>query len=237
MIGGAARRARARARPLSAGLAPGRLVAWSGGAVVLGAVTALVLAPPGDFSARAPEALVELFARGRSRILLALYLSGLAWCGAFLVFAAALQHGLRARSDETTRLLGSIGLAGAVANSCAIGVLLVLIGLAAFRAEEGAHARFLPLLTDAAALANVFTGFATAVCIGGFAPALRRVGFPRWLLALGAAVGVHHLSSAGALATRGSFSPTGWIAASAPLGMALWVGCVAALAWPRRDRL
>jgi hypothetical protein len=204
---------------------------------VLGAVAAFAVGPPGDFSVRAPELLVELYARGRTRILLALYLSGFAWCGAFLVFAAALQHGLRARTDETTRLLASVGFAGAVANACAIGVVLVLAALGAFRADEGAHARLLPLLADAAALANVFTGFATGVCVGGFAPALRRVGFPRWLLALGAAVGVHHLVSAGALATRGAFSPTGWLAASAPLGMALWVGCVAALAWPRRDRL
>jgi hypothetical protein len=204
---------------------------------VLGAAAALALAPPGDFSVRAPEPLVELFARGRARILLGVYLSGVAWCGAFLVFAAALSHGLRARSDETTRLLASVGFAGAVANAAAIGVVLVLAALAAFRAHEGAYARLLPLLADASALANAFTGFATAVCLGGFAPALRRVGFPRWLLALGAAVGAHHLAAAGALATRGSFSPTGWLAASAPLGMTLWVGCVAALAWPRRDRL
>jgi hypothetical protein len=203
---------------------------------VLGTLAALALAPPGDFSVRAPEPLVELYARGRTRILLSLYVSGLAWCGAFLVFTAALQHGLRARSDETTRLLANVGFAGGVANACAIGVFLVLAALAAFRADEGAHARLLPLLSDAAALANAFTGFATAVCIGGFAPALRRVGFPRWLVPIGALVVVHHLVSAGALATRGALSPSGWLAASAPLGMTLWVGSTAALAWRRRDR-
>jgi hypothetical protein len=218
------------------GLAPGRLVAWSGAAVVLGTVAAVALTPAGDFSVRAPEPLVAFYASGRGRILLGAYLSGLAWCGAFLAFVAALQHGLRARSDETTRLLASVGFAGGLANSCAIGVVLVLVALAAFRAEEGAHARLLPLLADAAALANAFTGFATAACIGGFAPALRRVGFPRWLFALGVLVAAHHLASAGALATRGAFSPAGWLAASAPLGMTLWVACVAALAWLRRDR-
>jgi hypothetical protein len=203
---------------------------------VVGTAGALALAPLGDFSVRAPEPLVELYARGRGRILLGAYLSGLAWCGAFLVFVAALQHGLRARSDETTRLLANVGFAGGVANACAIGGVLVLAALAAFRAEEGAHARMLPLLADGAALANAFTGFATAVCIGGFAPALRRVGFPRWLFALGAVVAVHHLASAGALATRGALSPSGWVASSAPLGMTLWVGSIAALAWRRRDR-
>jgi hypothetical protein len=203
---------------------------------VLGTAAALALTPPGDFTVRAPEPLVELYARGRVRILLGLYLSGLAWGGAFLVFAAALQHGLRARSDETTRLFASVGFAGGVANACAIGVFLVVAALAAFRADEGAHARMLPLLADAAALANAFTGFATAVCVGGFAPALRRVGFPRWLGVVGASVAVHHLAAAGALATRGGWSPSGWVAATAPLGMTVWVGCVAALAWRRRDR-
>jgi hypothetical protein len=203
---------------------------------VLGTLAALALLPPGDFSVRAPEPLVELYARGRTRLLLALYVSGLAWCGAFLVFVAALQHGLRARSDETTRLLASVGFAGGVANACAINGVLVLAGLAAFRASEGAHARWLPLLADAAALANAFTGFATAVCIGGFSPALRRGGFPRWLGAVGALVAAHHLASAGALATRGAWSPSGWLATSAPLGMTCWVGCVAMLAWRRRDR-
>ena len=203
---------------------------------MLGTAAALAAVPPVDFAVRAPETLVDLYARGRGRILLGLYLSGLAWCGAFLVFVAALQHGLRARSDETTRLLASVGFAGGVANACAIGVFLLLSALAAFRAEEGAHARLLPLLADAVALANAFTGFATAVCTLGFSPALRRVGFPRWLVALGSIVAVHHVASAGALATRGVFSPSGWLATTAPLGMSLWVACVAALAWRRRDR-
>jgi hypothetical protein len=73
--------------------------------------------------------------------------------------------------------------------------------------------------------------------VGGFSPTLRRVGFPKWLVALGVFVGLHHLASAAALATEGVFSPQGPISTSAPLGMTLWVGCVAGLAWLRRERV
>jgi len=222
---------------LNGRLTPARLVAWSGAAVVVGTIAAAAVAPHVDFSVRAPNALVEQFSRGRNAILAGLYLSGLAWGGAFLVFVAALQHDLRSRSDETTRLLASVGFAGGLANACAIGTFELFAALAAFRADEGAYARLLPLLADAASLANALTGFATAVCVGGFAPALRRVGFPLWLVALGAAVGLHHLASAAAMAPAGLWSPSGLVSTTAPLGMTLWVGCVAALAWRRRNRL
>jgi hypothetical protein len=222
---------------LNGRLTPARLVAWSGAAVVVGTVAAAALAPQLDFSVRAPNALVEMFSRGRNTMLVALYLSGLAWSGAFLVFVAALEHDLRSRSDETTRLLASVGFAGGIANACAIGTFDLFAALAAFRADQGAYARLLPLLVDATSLANSFTGFATAVCVGGFSPALRRVGFPRWLVALGAAVALQHLASAAALAPAGLWSPSGLVSTTAPLGMTLWVGCVAALAWRRRNRL
>jgi hypothetical protein len=222
---------------VSARLTPARLVAWSGAAVVVGTAAATALAPHIDFSQRAPNALVELFSGARDAILASLYLSGLAWSSAFLVFVAALAHDLRSRSDETTRLLAGVGFAGGIANACAIGTFTLFAALAAFRADEGAYARLLPLLVDAASLANAFTGFATAVCVGGFSPALRRVGFPRWLVALGAVVALHHLASAAALARSGLWSPSGLVSASAPLGMTFWVGCVAALAWLRRNRL
>lgn len=222
---------------MSSRLTPARLVAWSGTAVVvLGTLAAATMAPHVDFSVRAPDALVEQLSRGRDAILAGLYLSGLAFCGAFLVFVAALAHDLRSRSDETTRMLASVGFAGGLANSCAIGIFNVFLALAAFRADEGAYARLLPLLVDATSLANSFTGFATAVCVGGFSPALRRVGFPRWLVALGVAVGLHHLASAASLAPVGRWSPSGLISTTAPIGMTLWVGCVSALAWRRRNR-
>lgn len=218
-------------------LTPARLVAWSGAVVVVGTAAATVLAPPLDLSQRAPNALVELLSGARDGILASLYLSGLAWCGAFLVFVAALAHDLRSRSDETTRLLAGVGFAGGLANAAAIGVFQLFAALAAFRADEGAYARLLPLLLDAAGLANAFTGFATAVCVGAFSPALRRVGFPRWLVALGVFVALHHLASAAALAPSGRWSPSGPVSASAPFGMSLWVGCVAGIAWLRRNRL
>jgi len=216
---------------------PARLVAWSGAAVVVGTIAAAALAPHVAYSVRAPDALAETFSRGRNALLASLYLSGLAWGAAFLVFVAALEHDLRSRSDETTRLLASVGFAGGLANACAIGTFDLLAALAAFRADEGADARLLPLLVDAAGLANAFTGFATAVCVGGFSTALRRVGFPRRLVALGAAVGVQHLASAAALAPAGPWSPSGLVSTTAPLGMTLWVACVAAIAWRRRNRL
>lgn len=222
---------------MSSRLAPARLVAWSGVAVVVGTIAAAAVAPHVDFSVRAPDALVEQLSRGRDAMLAGLYLSGLAWGGAFLVFVAALAHDLRSRSDESTRMLGSVGFAGGLANACAIGTFNLFAALAAFRADEGAYARLLPLLVDATSLANSFTGFATAVCVGGFSPALRRVGFPRWLVALGVVVGLHHLASAAALAPSGRWSsPSGWLTATAPIGMTLWVACVAALAWRRRNR-
>ena len=106
---------------MSSRLTPARLVAWSGAAVVVGTIAAAAVAPHVDFSVRAPDALVEQLSRGRNAILAGLYLSGLAWCGAFLVFVAALAHELRTRSDETTRMLGGIGLAGGLANAWGCG--------------------------------------------------------------------------------------------------------------------
>jgi hypothetical protein len=121
-----------------------------------------------------------------------------------------------------TALLAGVGFAGGIVNA---GVIVLTV----FFLASGERA--------ASLLANNFTGFATAVCVGGFAPALRRVGFPGWLFALGMAVGLHHLVSAAAFAAEGPFSPQGAISTTAPLGMTLWVGSVGALAWRRRERL
>jgi hypothetical protein len=150
------------------------------------------------------------------------------------VYLAALHQALRARQDETTALLAGVGFAGGIVNAAAIVLCVLLLALAAFRARDPALSS---LVMDASFLANSFTGYGTAVCVGGFSPALRRVGFPSWLVALGAAVGIHHLASAAALSSDGFWSPSGPVSSTAPLGMTLWVGCVAALAWQRRDRL
>lgn len=216
--------------------APAALVASSGAAVVLGMAAILALAPAGALGAGGAAAIAERLAAARSAVLTGLYLSGLVWCGAFLVFVAALQHELAQPPDATTRLLGGVGFAGGVANAAAIGVYNVLAALVVFRGGDASRAAWLPLLFDASALANAFTGFATAVCVGGFSIGLRRVGFPAWLVGLGAFVGLHHLASAAALAREGAFSPSGALSASAPLGMTAWVGCVAALAWGRGRR-
>jgi hypothetical protein len=175
---------------------------------------AVVLLTVGSYAALAVQDRVALF--------VASYLACLAWSSAFLVYLAALHLLLRAREDETTALLAGVGLAGGLVNAAVIVLSVFLLALGE---------------SDASFLANNFTGFATAVCVGGFAPALRRVGFPSWLLVLGAAVGLHHLASAAAFATEGVFSPQGPISTTAPLGMTLWVGSVAALTWRRRERV
>jgi hypothetical protein len=189
---------------------------------------------PFDAVSGETERLAEVYSRQRSAFLAATYLGCLAWSGAFLVYLAALHQTLRARQDEGTALLASVGLAGGIVNAAVI-VLSVFFGtLAAVRASDP---QAFSLAYDASLLANNFTGFATAVCVGGFSPALRRVGFPRWLLALGVAVGLHHLALAAALSATGPWSPGGLVSTTAPLGMTLWVGCVAALVWRRRERV
>jgi hypothetical protein len=117
-------------------------------------------------------------------------------------------------------------------NAAVIVLSVFLLALVTFRVREPALSS---LLQDSSFLANNFTGYATAVCVGGFSSALRRVGFPSWLVVLG--VGIHHLASAAALSSEGFWSPSGPVSSTAPLGMTLWVGCVAALAWQRRERL
>jgi hypothetical protein len=196
----------------------------------------LALAPAGVLDTGSAAAAAEQLAAARTAALAGLYLSGLVWCGAFLVFVAALSHELAQPPDATTRLLGGVGFAGGLANAAAIGVYNVLAALVVFRGAGAERAAWLPLLFDASALANAFTGFATAVCVGGFSLGLRRIGFPAWLVALGALVGLHHLASAASLAREGFFSPAGALSASAPLGMTAWVGSVAALAWRRGRR-
>ncbi len=178
--------------------------------------------------------LESVYGRDRTAILVSAVLGCLAWSGAFLIYLAALHQALRARQDETTALLAGVGFTGGIVNAAVIVLSTFFLALAAFRARDAA---LLSLLQDASFLANSFTGYGTAVCVGGFSPALRRVGFPSWLVVLGAAVGLHHLVSAAALSNEGFWSPFGPISSTAPLGMTLWVGCVAALAWRRRDRL
>jgi len=181
-----------------------------------------------------PDRLAWIHAEHRTALLLGIYLGGLCWSGAFLVYLAALHHFLRAREDVTTALLSGVGLAGGLVNAAVIVLSLSLAALATFRSGDP---QSLAMASDASFLANNLTGFATAVCVGGFSPALRRVGFPRWLVALSVAVGLHHLASAAALAPAGFWSPRGPLGSTAPLGMTLWVGCVGVLIWRRRERV
>jgi hypothetical protein len=209
-----------------------RLVAWSGAAVVglmalsLGALPASVVATGNELAA--------VYVQNRTAILASMVLGCLAWSGAFLVYLAALHQALRARQDETTTLLAGVGFAGGIVNAAVIVLSVFALALAAFRSRDPALSS---VLQDATFLANTFTGCATAVCVGSFSPALWRVGFPSWLVVLGVIVVFHHLASAFSLSIEGFWSPSGPVSTSAPLGMTLWVGCVAALAWQRRDRM
>ena len=212
---------------------PARLVAWSGAAVVGLTAASLLTLPPASIG-ESGEKLAAVYAEHRSTILLSMYLGSLAWSGAFLVYVAALHQALCARQDEMTALLAGVGLAGGIVNAAVIVLSVFFAALATFRTSDP---QTLSLLHDGSLLANSFTGFGTAVCVGGFSPALRRIGFPRWLVVLGVAVGLHHLASAAALSPIGFWSPSGPISSTAPLGMTLWVGSVAALTWRRRERM
>lgn len=197
----------------------------------------LAVAPVTDsLAASSPEARAQAYAHGRDAILTGLYLGGLAWSGAFLVFVAALYRDLRSRPDETTSLLATVALVGGAINAAAILGSLLFVARAAFEAGANADPTSIRRAHDASLLANNLTGFATAVCVGGFTPALRRIGSPLWLAAVGVWVALHHLASAGAMAREGFWSPGGPVSSTAPLGMTFWVGCVAVLAWRRSRR-
>lgn len=194
-------------------------------------LASLFLLPPEVLGPDA-EPLVAPYAEHRGALLATMYLAGLAWSGAFLVFLAALHQLLAAGRDEATALLATVGLAGGIVNAAVIVLSVFFAALAVFRLDEVQQR--IALLRDASFVANSFTGFATAVCVWGFTPALRRIGFPRWFVVLGALVGIHHLVSGAALAPAGLWSPSGAITTTAPLGMTLWVGSVAALTWRKR---
>lgn len=197
----------------------------------------LVAIAAAPFGADPMAASVEEVAERRGVLLASAVLGALAWGGAFLVFVAALRTALRSSQDVATGLFAEIGLAGGIVNAALILLCLFFAALAVFRTHAHAELPLLQLLHEASLLANAFTGFASAVCAGAFALALRRVGFPSWSLALGALVALHHVVSAAALAREGVLSPGGAVSRSAPFGMTLWVGAVALLAWQRRERL
>jgi len=91
-------------------------------------------------------------------------------------------------------------------------------------------------LVFVAALCLVGGAIDAAVRLGGFSPALRRIGSPLWLVGVSVWVALHQLASAAAMAREGFWSPGGPVGTTAPLGMTLWVGCLAALAWRRSRR-
>jgi hypothetical protein len=122
---------------------------------------------------------------------------------------------------------------GAVATASLIGVALIPLGVAAWRAGEIDTATT-ALLYDAGAVANLATAFPNAAYLLATWAALRRRDDLPWALAAGAAlVAAIHLASAACLARAGAFSPTGALPVLAPLAHTAWIASVGAVLWRR----
>ncbi len=184
-------------------------------------------------AAAIPDALTRIFATERSAILISMYLTGIGWGAAYLVFLVALRHQLRIRAPET-ELSTTIAVIGGLSQSICIVLFALFFTLASLRAGGQLAPAVVQLLSDGAALSNNASGFGTALCLGAFTTAFRRAGgFPRWLLWLGWAVVAIHLVSAGTFAESGPLSPTGVPSSVAPFGTTLWVACVSIVSWRR----
>ena len=211
-----------------------QLTVASGAFVVASMVLAIAAFPSSlPAAAASPDALTRIFAIDRSTVLLSMYLTGLGWGAAYLVFLVALRHQLQTRAPET-ELSATIGVAGGISQSICILLFALFFTLASLRAGGQLEPTVVQLLSDGAALSNNVSGFGTALCLGAFTTAFRRAGgFPGWLLWLGWAVVAIHLVSAGTFAESGPLSPTGVPSSLAPFGTTLWVACVSIVSWRR----
>jgi hypothetical protein len=215
-----------------------RLTAGAGLAVVVLFIVASAIASPFE----APKAnsgaakVVEYFGEDRGRFLASMYLNALAWCAAFLVFVVGLRALLR-RSEEPSALLSSIGLAGGVVQAAVLTIFFLMGAVLSYRAALIVDPTVASALYDAQLLLNNFSGFPSAVCLGGFAAAILTTRqLPPWVAWLGIAVAFLHLVAAADFARHGLFSPTGVFGFGAPIGYALWMAAVS-LAVFRRERM
>lgn len=214
------------------------MTAGAGLAVIVLFIVGSVLASPFD----APKAnagaakVVEYFGEDRGRFLGSMYLNAFGWCGVFLVFVVGLRALLR-RSEEDSGFLSAVGLAGGIAQAAVLTMFFLVGAVLSYRAALTVDAAVASALYDTALLLNNFSGFSSAVCLGGFAAAIlvtRQL--PPWVAWLGIVVAFLHLVSAASFARHGVFAPTGVFGFAAPVGYAMWIAAVSS-AVLRRERM
>jgi hypothetical protein len=168
---------------------------------------------------------VQEFAReSRTRILVAGYVWGVAVM-AMLCFAAGLHAVLRKRSSGVAN---DAAFAAAVALAALQFVGWGLLLALAYRPLEAEAAH---LLNDLVYLLLAYAGFPAALWTAGASWALWRSRLVRpWVAWLGVASALIHLEAAGALASGGQFSPSGFGAYLAPALISAWMGAVAVAA-------
>lgn len=199
-----------------------RVTAWAGIAVAVLFVLSLLIANPGDIPGtdEPGKVVAEYYSENRGAILTSAALNGLAWTGVFLVFLVGLQTIVRER-DAVAELWATVGLIAGVAEAVIIGVFVILLSTAAFRALDGAVSQS---LHDGVLLSNAVSGYATAVCLVGFTVAFTRGDeFPLWLAPLGIATAGSHLLSAFSLSSTGVFSPSGFFGYVSPALFVAWM--------------
>ena len=215
-----------------------RVTAGAGLALLALFIASAVLASPFDWpkADSGADRVVEYFGEDRGRFLASMYTGALAWCTAFLVFVAGLRALLR-RSEEPSGVLSAIGLAGGIAQAAVLTIFFLLGAVLAYRSALTVDPTVASALYDAFMLLNNFSGFPSAVCLGGFAAAIL-IGrqLPRWLGWLAVAVAVVHLVAAADFGRHGLFAPTGPFGYIAPISYALWVAAVS-VALLQRERM
>ena len=151
-----------------------------------------------------------------------MFLLGLGWCGALLVFVVGLYKILRP-SEGGSGMLCSVGLGGGIALSAMLATLAAIIATAVIRlaTDDPGSARALYL---AGFVVGNFSGIPTCVNVGAFsAVILRSAAFPSWIGWLGCVAALVHIIAAGSLASDGPLSPVGLVPAIAPVVYIVWV--------------
>jgi hypothetical protein len=183
---------------------------------------ASILTTPGLLASDSPEALARAYSLQRARVLASGWIGALTWGFAFLAFAGALSSSLSGRG-RTSATWAWVGLTGAVVESCAILLVILLSQAAAFTAGSLDPPTVL-LLHQSALLANNLSGFPTVICVVAYTIGLRRAdSLPSCVLALaGLCVAAHGLSTI-SLASQGLAAPWGPASIVAPFTMTGWV--------------
>lgn len=204
-----------------------KLTGWAGLTVAALTVLAALI---GNYTgmpdtASSAQDVADYYSGHRGSTLAAAFITGIAWCGVFLVFLVGLRSVLAGRArDARTDVYATIGLVGGAAFSVVLAAFVIVLSVLGFRSLPDALAE---PVHNAFLLANAASGYATAVCVAGFLVALSRAGgFPGWLTPLGfVVIGVHVLSAA-SLASDGSLSPSGFFGFVAPPLFTIWMATI-----------